>query len=345
MVSVVPIGILAALSFAEERAHAVPTATSEHGGEAGEGGQTVETAAPEAESIMGVPIFVLELGLATISLVVAGLMAVYIGRRIVRPIRELEGAMARVEQGDLHADAPVRSDDEIGRLAAAFNRMLVGVRREALIRDLFGQYVTPEVARVAIESEGQLEGQVVECSIVFADIRGFTALTEVLPAHRLLATLNRYLAAVLTEVAAEGGIVNKFGGDSVLAVFGSPLNPAVDHPARAVRAAVRMRRALADFNRGQAEAGLPTIRAGIGVATGDVIAGNVGSSRKVEYTVIGDAVNLAARLEELTRDLGVDILIAGPTADRAQGIAHLTPLGERAIRGRAEPVPVFVAEA
>jgi adenylate cyclase len=347
LVSVVPIGILAALSFAEERAHAVPVATSGHSSESGETGETGETGVAgetAAESLLGVPIFVLELGLASVSLVIAGLMAVYIGRRIVRPIRELEASMGRVEAGDLHADAPVRSNDEIGRLASSFNRMLVGLRREALIRDLFGQYVTPEVARVAIESEGQLEGQVVECSIVFADIRGFTALAEILPAHRLVATLNSYLAAVLSEVAAEGGIVNKFGGDSVLAVFGSPLNPASDHPARAVRAAVRMRSALADFNRRQAEAGLPTIRAGFGVATGDVIAGNIGSQRKVEYTVIGDAVNLAARLEELTRDLGVDILIAGPTAERAQGIAHLTSLGERPIRGRAEPVPIFAAE-
>ena len=252
--------------------------------------------------------------------------------------------MHAVESGDLGATAPVHSNDEIGHLASAFNRMVVGLRRESLIRDLFGQYVTPEVAQTAIEHEGHLDAEVVECSIVFADIRGFTALAEVMPAHRLIQTLNGFLSTVLAEVAREGGIVNKFGGDSVLAVFGSPLNPAPDHPARAVRAALRMRDALSAFNRSQAAAGLPDIRAGFGVATGEVVAGNIGSESKIEYTVIGDPVNLAARLEELTRELGEDILITGPTAERATGIAGFRSLGDHEIRGRAEPIAVFAAD-
>ncbi len=362
VVSVLPIGLLAFLSLQEEhpaQASATPSveatakpATRETGGEAGEtGGETHqgETAADThpAESFMGIPIATLELGVAGVSLVLSVVMAIYIGRTIVRPIQSLGAAMGRVESGDLEARAPTTSDDEIGRLAGAFNRMVVGLRREALIRDLFGQYVTPEVARVAIESEGRLEAQQVECSILFADIRGFTALAEVLPAYRLIGTLNGYLEAMLREVAAEGGIVTKFGGDSILAVFGSPLNPGADHAARAVRAAVRMRTALADFNRRQVEGGLPEIQAGIGIATGDVVAGNVGSERKIEYTVIGDAVNLAARLEELTRQLGAPILVADSTAraaSEAADVAAFEPLGRHEIRGRAEPIEVYAAK-
>jgi len=352
VVSVLPTATFALLAIQE----GMPGGTAEvegggeaggRGGEAGEdGGEAGGVAEGEAgEQLLGVPIATIELVVAGSTLALGILMALYVGRTIVRPIRELERGMQRVEAGDLETRVGMPSNDEIGRLGMAFDRMVVGLRREALIRDLFGQYVTPELARLAIEQEGHLEGQVVECSILFADIRGFTSLAESLPAHRLLDTLNRYLARMLQEVSAEGGIVNKFGGDSILAIFGSPLNPAADHAARAVRCALRMRDALGAFNQAQAAAGLPEIRAGFGVATGEVIAGNVGSERKVEYTVIGDAVNLAARLQELSRDLGEPILVAGPTAERARDSVVLEPAGVHDIRGRSGRVEVFAARA
>ena len=345
IVSVLPVGTLAFLSLTEGQETTEPVgSTDEHTESGGEPGtETAATPTDKHGTLFGVPIATIEFTVAIVSLVLAVVMAVFVGRRIVRPIRSLEGAMHAVEGGDLNAHAPVHTNDEIGHLAEAFNRMVVGLRRESLIRDLFGQYVTPEVAQVAIEREGHLEAEIVECSIVFADIRGFTALTEVLPAHRLVETLNAYLSTMLVEVGREGGIVNKFGGDSVLVVFGSPLNPAPDHAARAVRAALRMREALDEFNLRQEKAGLPEIRAGFGVATGEVVAGNIGSERK-EYTVIGDAVNLAARLEELTRELGEEILVTGATVERTRSVASFRSLGEHDIRGHTERVTVFAAE-
>ena len=337
VVSVIPAAVFAVLAIQEQAAEA--EVHTEPGAEAGE-------LAPDAHEFLGVPFATIELAAAGGSLILGIAMALWIARTIVRPIRTLEQAMGRVEAGDLTVQlgpAETRSNDEIGRLGGAFDRMLVGLRREALIRDLFGQYVSPEVASLAIESEGHLEGELVECSMLFADIRGFTALAEVLPAHRLLDTLNAYLSRMLREVAAEGGIVNKFGGDSVLAIFGSPLNPASDHAARAVRAAVRMRDSLDEVNREQRAKALPDIRAGFGVATGEVVAGNVGSERKVEYTVIGDAVNLASRLQELSRDLGEPILVAGETAARAKGHVRLERIGPHQIRGRVGPVEVYAA--
>ncbi len=151
---------------------------------------------------------------------------------------------------------------------------------------------------------------------------------------------------MLVAVEAEGGIVNKFGGDSLVAVFGSPLNPQVDHAARAMVAALRMRLALVEFNREESTAELPELRVGFGIATGQLVAGNVGSSRKLEYTVIGDPVNLAARLQELTPDLGADILMSAETARLAgEGLA-LRSLGGVAVRGRAASVEVYTtAEA
>jgi len=336
IVSFLPIGVLAALSLQE--AGAEPAGIHEESGEAG------STAAHAVETLAGVPIAVIELVVAGVSLGLSVAAALYVGRTIILPVRSLEASMQRVETGDLEATATVTGNDEIGHLAAVFNRMVAGLRREATIRDLFGQYVSPEVARLAIEEAGRLDEQVVRCSVLFVDIRRFTALAEVLPPARLIGTLNRYFERMLAAVEADGGIVNKFGGDSLLAVFGSPLNPSEDHARRAVRAALRMRAALAEFNRDQVQAEMPELRVGFGLATGEVVAGKIGSSRKLEYTVIGDPVNLAARLQELTTEFDADILVSGETARHAGGEAQLRSLGEIEVRGRVQPVEVFAAE-
>jgi adenylate cyclase len=328
----IPIVVLATLSLTEAAAEPGP-----------EGSGLAET--DEHGALAGVPVAFVELGVAGVSLVLAIGTALYFGRTIIRPLRELETAMHRVESGDLDATAGVTSDDEIGHLAAAFNRMVGGLKREALVRDLFGQYVSPQVARLAIAQEGGLEGQVIESTVLFVDIRRFTGLAEVMPPARLIGTLNRYFERMLVVVENEGGIVNKFGGDSLLAIFGSPLNPSPDHAERAVRASLGMRVALAEFNREQAEAEMPKLHVGFGLATGELVAGNVGSDRKLEYTVIGDPVNLAARLQELTPELGVSILMSAETARRAQAVARLRSHGEIEVRGRAERVEVFSAEA
>jgi len=143
-----------------------------------------------------------------------------------------------------------------------------------------------------------------------------------------------------TVIVDEGGLVNKYGGDSLLAVFGSPLNPSRDHAEQAVRTGVAMLDALADFNRDQASALLPEIKIGIGIATGDVVAGNVGSEAKLEYTVIGDAVNVAARLQAMTREVGEPILASAETARRAGAAAVFVPVGDVAVRGKSRPVSV-----
>ena len=344
IVSLLPILVLAALSIQEAASDPAAHSSAEASeNEAGEQGAEREAADSEHGTIAGVPIEYVELGVAAMSLVLSGGAALYVGRTIGRPIRSLEPAMPRGEGGALAVTSSIANDDEIGHLASAFDRMVEGLRREALVRDLFGQYVSPEVARLAIEQHGQLEGQVTVSTVLFVDIRRFTGLAEVLPPARLIGTLNRYFERMLAVVQAEGGIVNKFGGDSLLAVFGSPLNPSPDHAERAVRAAIGMRQALAEFNREQAADEMPQLRVGFGIATGELVAGNVGSERKREYTVIGDPVNLAARLQELTTELGADVLMSGATAERAREVTRLRSLGRVEVRGRAEPAEVYEA--
>lgn len=335
-VSLLPISVLALLSWQESRAG---DAHSEQ--EAHVEGREAEASSEPMEELFGMPITSIELGVAGVSLMLSILMAMYVARTIVRPIRELESSMTKVEAGDFETRAPVRSQDELGRLAESFNRMVKGVRREAVIRDLFGQYVTPELAKQAIEHQGKLDGQLVTCTILFSDIRDFTGVSEELPASSLVDMLNRYFSTMSSTIAENGGLVNKFGGDSVLAVFGTPLNPNPDHAAHAVRAALGMVKALAEFNREQAKSWLPEIMIGIGIATGDVVAGNVGSKKKLEYTVIGDAVNVASRLQTMTKEAGHTVLASAETVRAAADAALFIEIGEVEVRGRSKKARVF----
>jgi adenylate cyclase len=344
-VSLLPISVLALLSYIESRGATQheEAVHVEEGSEAGEGEDT-RPESGEMEELFGIPVTSIELGVAGVSLLLSILMAMYVARTIVRPIRELEWSMKKVEAGDLETRAPVRSKDELGTLAESFNRMVEGVRREAWLRDLFGQYVTPELVKEAIEHEGKLDGQLVTSTILFSDIRDFTGVSEELPPSELVEMLNRYFSRMSDTVVSNGGLVNKFGGDSLLAVFGSPLNPAKDHAVRAVQAALAMCRALDEFNAEQRESYLPEIMVGIGIATGDVVAGNIGSTKKLEYTVIGDAVNVAARLQAMTKGAGHKVLANVETVRAAGDTANFVEIGELEVRGRTKRARVFSVE-
>ncbi|MBN1919641.1 MAG: adenylate/guanylate cyclase domain-containing protein [Anaerolineae bacterium] len=264
-----------------------------------------------------------------------------LGRHVANAVENLRLHMIKVRQGQLEASLPVISNDELGDLAAGFNAMVQGLQQEEVVRQLFSLYVTPEVATHAITHGAQRGGELAEATILFADIRGFTSMTERLGPEAVIALLNRYFEAMSAVITAHGGLVNKFGGDSLLAVFGSPLNATEDHPARAIRSAQGMLAALEAFNVGQRARNEPELRIGIGVATGAVVAGNVGSAERLEYTVIGDTVNLASRLEELTKTLKTSVLLAESTAAGAPDAPPLTQIADVEIRGKTGQMKVY----
>ncbi len=274
-----------------------------------------------------------------IAALVALSLTLTLGRYMTDAVEDLQLCMIKVQQGQLEMGLPVISNDEFGDLAAGFNAMIRGLKQEEVIRQLFSLYVTPEVATHAITHGAQRGGEVAEATVLFADIRGFTAMTEQLGPEAVIALLNRYFEAMSGVIIAQGGLVNKFGGDSLLAVFGTPLNATEDHAARAVRAAQQMLAALEAFNADQSVRSEPALRIGIGVATGQVVAGNVGSADRLEYTVIGDTVNLASRLQELTKSLGVAVLLAESTALAAA--IPITFLAQVEIRGKEVRENVF----
>jgi len=266
-------------------------------------------------------------------------LALLVARFINRPLQALRAAMALVAAGDLTARVPVRSTDELGELSDGFNAMIEGLRAAERARELFGRYVSPAVARQALERGIALGGELTHATAMFVDLRGFTALSQRLSPDRIVDLLNEYYALVENACEPEGGIITQFLGDGIVIVFGAPLRPLPDHARRAVLAALAAQRALAARTR----AGHEPLRAGIGICTGEMIAGNIGTAGRVTYTIVGDAVNQAARLQVKTRDLDASILVTESTraALGAPDGFVLRSCGSVPLKGFAAPVEVY----
>lgn len=266
----------------------------------------------------------------------AGLLATLASARsLAEPLDAVRDAMGRVRHGDLSARLAVDDGGEIGELQAGFNNMVDGLRERAQLQDLFKRHVGQAVAVQALERGTGLGGEQRDASIVFVDLVGSTAMAEVLPPDEVVATLNDFFEVVVRVVDSHGGWVNKFEGDSALCIFGVP-GTQPDHAARALRAARRLNDAMAALAERH-----PGLSAGIGVSSGQVVAGNVGTEARYEYTVIGPAVNEAARLTEVAKGRTTKALASEETARRAGSEAdHWRDVGTVAVRGRSTPTAI-----
>jgi adenylate cyclase len=257
-----------------------------------------------------------------------GFQVTYIAARAVAdPVRSVREGLARVERGDLQATVPVYDASELGRLQAGFNHMAAGLRENERLRDLFGRHVGEGVARHALEHGVALGGEVCEAAVIFADLQGSTRLAATRPPGEVVGLLNAYFGIVVEVVEAHGGLINKFQGDAALAIFGAP--QPLDDPAGQALAAAR---ALS----GRLQAELPQLLAGIGVSSGQVVAGHIGAEQRLEYTVIGDPVNEAARLSDIAKS-APDRLLASATvvsAARPVEAAHWRLGNTVTLRGR-----------
>ncbi len=260
---------------------------------------------------------------------------VFVTRSLLRPLRALEQAVERVARNDIPDAVPVLSSDETGRLARGFNRMLRGLAERSLIRETFGKYVPARVASAIVRDGGRLEPRAATATILYTDIQDFTGLAESLGPSRTVEMLNAYFSAVIAPVERNGGVVNQFQGDAMLVTFNVPVDDP-DHADAAMRAGLEIARLCAR----ETFAGV-SLRTRVGIATGEVIAGSVGSDRRANYTVHGDAVNLAARLEALCRPLDAELLVDGATAGRLRRDYGLHEFGKTPVRGRAGTVHLY----
>jgi len=263
--------------------------------------------------------------------VVAGFLTIRAAARsLAEPMKDVRDGLARVRNGDLSVELSVDDAGEVGSVKVGFNEMVAGLRERAVLQDLFGRHVGADVARRAITEGTALGGEQRDATVFFVDLVGSTALAETYSASEVVDLLNRFFAAVVSAVGAEGGWVNKFEGDGALCVFGTPAEQP-DHAARALRAARTLSESLK-----------PIADAGIGIASGDVVAGNVGAEERYEYTVVGRPVNTAARLaDEAKRRPGRVLAAEAAVATAATEASHWTAIGDVALRGVQLPVLAF----
>jgi adenylate cyclase len=253
----------------------------------------------------------------------------------LQPIRDLTDGTKRVAAGDYSQRLPVVQDDDLGALTASFNRMQAGLAERQRLQAAFGTYVDPALAvRLLEQGDDVFTGERREVTVMFVDIRDFTPFAEAHSAEETVAHLNAVFEIVVPAVVDAGGHVNKFLGDGALAVFGAP-NELSEHADAAVKAAVLIRRLVAERFGG-------ALRIGIGINTGVVIVGTIGGGGKLEFTLIGDTVNVASRVEQLTKTTGDEILITQQTVDalvsRPPG---LTDRDAHALKGKSAPTEVF----
>ena len=282
-------------------------------------------------------VVMLSAGLVAAGLVLFG----FVSARMLKPLRTLTVAAGQVSEGNLDvALPPVRTRDEVGRLTAAFGGMIDGLRQRDFIRDTFGRYVTKEVVDELLGSPDglRLGGESRTVTILVTDLRGFTALASALPPKAVLEILNRYLARMVAVIQQHRGTVDEIQGDGILAFFGAPLG-GDDDPVRAVACAIEMQHALDAFNAEQRAAGLPDVGMGIGINTGEVIVGNIGSEQRTKYGAVGSAINMAYRIESYT--VGGQIFLSPDTYERVRDVVRVRGTVTAEFKGLDRPLTLY----
>ncbi|MBF0544256.1 MAG: adenylate/guanylate cyclase domain-containing protein [Candidatus Riflebacteria bacterium] len=281
------------------------------------------------------------LGITFAGLLMTTWGVVLISRDVSKPLKEMVEKTRVVEKGIYDQHVTIDLEDEIGELAKSFNRMTDGLAERERIHDLLGKVVSSAIADELLKSkELKLGGEEKEATILFSDIRDFTTLCEGRAPADVLQLLNQYLTRMNDIIEINGGVVDKFIGDSIMAIFGVPIRHD-DDPDRALKSALAMLEELDRFNQELMEKGSPPIHIGIGINTDVIVAGNMGSRNRLNYTVIGDGVNLASRLESQSKSLKRIIIVSEATLQKAHGSYQTEFMGEVTVKGKSEPTRVF----
>lgn len=267
--------------------------------------------------------------------------AILIGRSVAQPIGQLIAAAQAVTGGDLTVQLPLRRADEFGALVGQFNRMVTGLREKEHLRRTFGAHVGQKIAEQILARDPGVGGIEQEITVMFVDIRGFTARAARLPPQTAVGLLNEFLEAMVEVVEGQhGGMINQFMGDGFMALFGVGTD-ATAHADQALAAARSMIHRMDPLNASLATRGHPALAIGIGINTGPAIVGSVGSSQRMEFTGIGTTVNVASRIESLNKTLGTTVLLSQATRAALRHPASLTELPPQMVKGVDKPITVF----
>ncbi len=264
---------------------------------------------------------------------------------IVRPVKALVRGVQAIGQGDFDQRIRLRSRDEIGDLTDAFNSMAKSLREKELIKDAFRRYVSPKVTSEIFKDPDRyhhaLTGEKRTAAVLFADIRGFTPMTERLPAEEVVNLLNSYFTTVSKVIFQYSGTVDKFMGDCIMAIFGAPIVEE-HHAASAVRASLAIQEAMRQLNIERSQQGKEPIWVGIGINSGEVVVGNIGSQERLDYTAVGDVVNLAQRLQELAA--AGEIMVSDSVFKETAGQFLISALQPMMVKGKKEPIRSYLVK-
>jgi len=263
---------------------------------------------------------------------------------ITAPINEIVREMKNTSKGKFGTYTVVRTKDEIGKLGEGFNKMVDGLREREKIKSLFGQYLTREISDEILNGHVDLGGELYNATILFADIRNFTSISEKMNPREVVDFLNSYLSGMIDAIIENNGIIDKFMGDGILAVFGVPVS-SEKHAESGIKAALAMNEKLITLNYERKKTGFFPIKIGIGVHSGPVIGGNLGNNNKLEYTVIGDTVNVASRIENLTKRYKSPLIISDTTYNlltkEMKRKVNMKAIANAEIRGKEKPLTLY----
>jgi len=267
-------------------------------------------------------------------------LAVFLAKNVSEPLQSFESAMTAVRRGDLDTQVPVVSNDEIGHMAEGFNRMVRDLKEVETIKDTFGRYLSREIVDEILKSPGgvELKGELRDISILVADLRDFTRMTEALGPRQVLEIVNRYLEIMTDIIVGHRGTIDEFTGDGILVFFGAP-QALPDHCKRAVRCALDMQQAMAGLNIQLSERFLPELRMGIGINSGRLIVGNIGSEKRKKYGALGSPINLAFRVEAQTT--GGEVLVSPEVHSHLNGQLLVDQARESQLKGLDDPVTLY----
>jgi adenylate cyclase len=268
-------------------------------------------------------------------------LVVLLAKSLSEPVEEIMSVAEKVRVGDFETNVQVVSNDEIGYLGDRVNEMSRGLRDRQRVREMFDLFTSPEIGERILSGGVSTDGEIREATLLFSDLRGFTAMAERLSPKQVVESVNAYFSAMSEAIVQHGGIILQYVGDEIEAVFGAPVADP-DHADKAVVAALAMRTLLEKLNGERAVAGREPLQHGIGVHTGHALAGIIGSKYKISYALVGDTVNLASRIQDLTKKLNTDILISGVTYQALKTKPQISGPVRISVKGKQQPVDVFI---
>jgi class 3 adenylate cyclase len=299
------------------------------------------TEVDQNEELAGLRTLRRELGVGMLLVILGGLLvAGQLSRSLTWSLARLGAFARRIGSGDLASRETITGRDVVGQLANALNDMAKGLEERDHVKEVFGRYIATQVSDQILKGQVNLGGEAKRVTILFSDIRNFTGMSEKMSPQQVVAFLNDYFSEMVDAVFEQGGVLDKFMGDGLMAVFGS-LGDQPDHPRRAVLTALRMKALLAKINGERAIAGRPPIAIGIGIHTDEVIVGNIGSRKRLEYTVIGDGVNTTSRLQGLNKEFGTTILISETTYAAIKDEFECRQMPEASLRGKTKELRFY----